>query len=340
MDLGLKGRTAIVSAASKGLGRACAMSLAGEGVNLVLNARSADALEETAQEIREKTGVDVTAVAADYNTEEGRAAILDACPEADILVSNPGMRQIPGDFTEWDKDEWLFWLNAHFLSSVQMIQAVVPGMRKRRFGRIVNISVSFIKFPQVNFAHSHAARLALSGAIASMVRECVPDNVTMNTVCPGFFDTDALHTNLPVVSPTPRNAAISSPTCAPIRPASSSDRTSSTTAASIRGCSEMAAPRIVMVSGGARGLGAAIVRRALADGHSVSVGVRRPEEVATAIPLTRRPRRTGWTRRSRATARWMPWSTTPAFSRWWTSPAARKAISTTSGRSTSRDRSA
>ncbi|MBC00732.1 MAG: 3-oxoacyl-ACP reductase [Rhodobacteraceae bacterium] len=196
MDLGLKGRTAIVSAASKGLGRACAMSLAGEGVNLVLNARSADALEETAQEIREKTGVDVTAVAADYNTEEGRAAILDACPEADILVSNPGMRQIPGDFTEWDKDEWLFWLNAHFLSSVQMIQAVVPGMRKRRFGRIVNISVSFIKFPQVNFAHSHAARLALSGAIASMVRECVPDNVTMNTVCPGFFDTDALHTNL------------------------------------------------------------------------------------------------------------------------------------------------
>ena len=196
MDLGLKGRTAIVSAASKGLGRACAMSLAGEGVNLVLNARSADALEETAQEIREKTGVDVTAVAADYNTEEGRAAILDVCPEADILVSNPGMRQIPGDFTEWDKDEWLFWLNAHFLSSVQMIQAVVPGMRKRRFGRIVNISVSFIKFPQVNFAHSHAARLALSGAIASMVRECVPDNVTMNTVCPGFFDTDALHTNL------------------------------------------------------------------------------------------------------------------------------------------------
>ncbi|MCI5076603.1 SDR family oxidoreductase [Oricola sp.] len=196
MDLGLKGRKAIVSAASKGLGKACAMSLAREGVDLVLNARTADALEAAAEEIRGETGVSVKTVAADYNTKEGRAAILEACPDSDILVSNPGVRQIPGNFEEWDKDEWLFWLNAHFLSSVQMIQGVVPGMRKRKFGRIVNISVSFIKFPQVNFAHSHAARVALSGAIASMVRECVPDNVTMNTVCPGFFDTDALHTNL------------------------------------------------------------------------------------------------------------------------------------------------
>jgi len=196
MDLGLKGRKAIVSAASKGLGRACAMSLAKEGVDVTINARSADALEETAEEIRAATGVKVTAVAADYNSDEGREAILAACPDADILVSNPGKRQIPGDFTEWDKSEWLYWLEQHFLSSVQMIQAVVPGMRERKFGRVVNVSVSFIKFPQVNFAHSHAARLALSGAVASMVRECVPDNVTMNTICPGFFDTDALHTNL------------------------------------------------------------------------------------------------------------------------------------------------
>lgn len=196
MDLGLKGRKAIVSAASKGLGKACAMSLATEGVDLVLNARSAGALEETASEIRQKTGVSVATVAADYNTEEGRAALLAAAGEPDILVSNPGVRQIPGDFNEWGKDDWQYWLDVHFLSSVQMIQAVVPGMRARGFGRIVNISVSFIKFPQQNFAHSHAARLALSGAIASMVRDCVPDNVTMNTVCPGFFDTEALHTNL------------------------------------------------------------------------------------------------------------------------------------------------
>ena len=196
MDLGIRGRTAIVSAASKGLGKACAMALAREGANLVMNARSEDALEEAAEEIRAATGATVTAVAADYNTDEGRDAIIAAAPEADILVSNPGVRQVPGDFNEWDKDEWLYWLDVHFFSGVQMIQRVVPGMRARKFGRIVNISVSFIKFPQQNFAHSHAARLALSGAIASMVRDCAPDNVTMNTVCPGFFDTDALHTNL------------------------------------------------------------------------------------------------------------------------------------------------
>ena len=196
MDLGIRGRTAIVSAASKGLGKACAMALAREGANLVMNARSADALDAAADEIRAATGAEVTAVAADYNTDEGREAVLAAAPEADILVSNPGVRQIPGDFNEWDKDEWLYWLDVHFFSGVQMIQRVVPGMRARGFGRIVNISVSFIKFPQQNFAHSHAARLALSGAIASMVRDCAPDNVTMNTVCPGFFDTDALHTNL------------------------------------------------------------------------------------------------------------------------------------------------
>ncbi len=196
MDLGLTGRTAIVSAASKGLGRACAFSLAREGVNLVLNARTADALEATAEEIRQATGVEVATVAADYNSEDGRAAILEAAGTPDILVSNPGVRQIPGEFEEWSLEDWQYWLDVHFLSSVRMIQAVVPGMRARGFGRIVSISVSFIKFPQPHFAHSHSARLALAGAIASMVRECVPDNVTMNTVCPGFFDTDALHTNL------------------------------------------------------------------------------------------------------------------------------------------------
>ncbi|MCE0504006.1 MULTISPECIES: SDR family oxidoreductase [unclassified Roseivivax] len=196
MDLGLKGRTAIVSAASKGLGRACAMSLAHEGVNLVLNARSADALEATAEEIRAATGVEVTAVPADFNTDEGRAEILAKAGEPDILVCNPGVRQIPGEFEDWTRADWDEWFEVHFFSSLQMMTSVLPGMRARKFGRVVNISVSFIKFPQPHFAHSHSARLALSGAIASMVKETVRDNVTMNTVCPGFFDTDALHTNL------------------------------------------------------------------------------------------------------------------------------------------------
>ncbi|MCC1493123.1 SDR family oxidoreductase [Cognatishimia sp. F0-27] len=196
MDLGLKGRKAIVSAASKGLGRACAFSLAREGVDLVLNARTAADLEATAEEIRAETGVTVTTVATDFNSDEGRDEIIAKAGDVDILVANPGIRQIPGEFPEWDKAEWQYWLDVHFFSSLQMITGVLPGMRARKFGRIVNISVSFIKFPAPHFAHSHSARLALSGAIASMVKETVRDNVTINTVCPGFFDTDALHTNL------------------------------------------------------------------------------------------------------------------------------------------------
>ena len=196
MDLGLKGRRAIVSAASRGLGRACAFSLAQQGVDLVLNARTADALEATAEEIREATGVSVTTVATDYNTAEGREEILAKGGEVDILVANPGVRQIPGEYEEWTRADWDQWFDVHFYSSLEMITGVLPGMRARKFGRVVNISVSFIKFPQPHFAHSHAARLALSGAIASLVKETVRDNVTINTVCPGFFDTDALHTNL------------------------------------------------------------------------------------------------------------------------------------------------
>ncbi|MBX3498051.1 MAG: SDR family oxidoreductase [Alphaproteobacteria bacterium] len=196
MDLGLRGRKAIVCAASRGLGRATAFSLAREGVDLTLIARTPEALEQTAAALRQAHGVRVTAVAGDINTDAGREAVLAACPDPDILVNNPGVRQVPGDFRAWPKAEWLRWLDMHFLSSVQLIQSVVPGMCERRFGRIVNMSVSFIKFPQIGFAHSHAARLALSGAVASMVRELIPHNVTINTVCPGLFDTDALHTNL------------------------------------------------------------------------------------------------------------------------------------------------
>jgi 3-oxoacyl-[acyl-carrier protein] reductase len=197
MDLGIRGRKAIVSAASKGLGLAAARSLAREGVELVMNARGAEALEAAADAIRAEFGVPVTTVAADFNTREGRAAILDAAGgAADILVNNPGVRQVPTPYAQISAEEWRHWLEVHFLSTVQMIQAVAPGMAERKFGRIVNMSVSFIKFPQVGFAHSHAARLALSGAVAAMVRELLPHNVTINTVCPGLFDTDALHTNL------------------------------------------------------------------------------------------------------------------------------------------------
>ncbi|MFT4767333.1 MAG: 3-oxoacyl-[acyl-carrier protein] reductase [Glaciecola sp.] len=197
MDLGIKGRRAIVSAASRGLGLACARSLAAEGVSLTLNARSSEALEESGAAIREEFGVDVVCVAADFNSSEGRAAILDASGgECDILINNPGVRQVPTPFAEISTAEWRQWLDDHFLSSVEMMQAVAPGMQERKFGRIVNMSVSFIKFPQSGFAHSHAARLALSGATAAVARDLIPHNVTVNTVCPGLFDTDALRTNL------------------------------------------------------------------------------------------------------------------------------------------------
>ncbi len=196
MDLGLKGRRALVCGGSKGLGRAAAVSLAREGVEVWIAARSADALTVAAEEIARETGATVHGVAGDVTTAAGRAAMLEACPAPDILVTNPGVRQVPHDFRTMSRAEWDGWMDAHFYSSLELIRATVPGMCERKFGRVVNLSVSFIKFPQVNFAASHAARLALSGAIASMVRELIPHNVTINTVCPGLFDTDALHTNL------------------------------------------------------------------------------------------------------------------------------------------------
>jgi 3-oxoacyl-[acyl-carrier protein] reductase len=196
MDLELNGRKAIVSAASKGLGKACAMSLAKEGVDVTIMARTASDLEATAAEIRSATGVRVTPVAGDFNSASDRDRLLEACPQPDIVVNNPGVRQTPMPYESIDEQEWLQWLNDHFLSSIMFIQRTAPGMCERGFGRIVNMSVSFIKFPQSGFAHSHAARLALSGAVAAMVRDLIGHNVTINTVCPGLFDTDALQTNL------------------------------------------------------------------------------------------------------------------------------------------------
>jgi 3-oxoacyl-[acyl-carrier protein] reductase len=196
MDLGISGRRAIVSGGSRGLGRAAAHSLSREGVEVWIAARTRETLEKTASEIAQETGNPVHVVVADVTTDIGRAAILDACPAPDILMTNPGVRQVPADFRAMPRAEWDCWFEAHFYSALELIRAVVPGMCERRFGRVVNLSVSFIKAPQVGFAATHAARLALAGAIAAMVRELIPYNVTINSVCPGLFDTDALHVNL------------------------------------------------------------------------------------------------------------------------------------------------
>lgn len=196
MELGIRGRHALVCAGSKGLGLAAAQALAREGVNLTLVARNSDTLEQAARDLRGASGVTVATVAADLSLPEDRARVLAACPDPDILVCNPGVRQTPEDFRSISRAEWDGWMEAHYFGPLELIRAVVPGMCDRRFGRVVNISVSNIKFPQVNFAPSHSARVGLAGAIASMVRELVPHNVVINSVLPGFFDTDALRTNL------------------------------------------------------------------------------------------------------------------------------------------------
>jgi len=196
MDLGISGRRALVCGGSKGLGRAAALALAREGAAVTLFSRSVEALQIAQQEIAAETGAEVAFIAGDVTQRESRKALIATVPAPDILVTNPGVRQTPDDFRKMSRETWDLWMEAHFFSSLELITSFAPGMCERKFGRIVNLSVSFIKFPQIGFAHSHAARLALSGAIASMVRELVGHNVTINSVCPGLIDTDALRTNL------------------------------------------------------------------------------------------------------------------------------------------------
>lgn len=192
MELGITGKHAIVSGASRGIGKAAAFSLAREGARLTLVARSLDGLRKTAAEIHDATGVRVDVIAADLVSPDDRRRLLGDCPNADILVTHPGIPQRPLSYRALTREDWQWWMDAHFHAAMDLIQGYAPGMAERRFGRIVNISVSFIKFPQVGVGHSHAARLALAGAIASLVREVAPFNVTINSILPGFIETDAL----------------------------------------------------------------------------------------------------------------------------------------------------
>lgn len=196
MELGIDGKRAIVCGASRGIGYAVATRLADEGAKLTLVARSAESLAEAAAALGRGPTRDVAWVAADLSTPEGRAAVVRECPQTDILVTHAGIPQRFAEFNSLSREDWIWWMDAHFLSSIELIRAYVPGMTRQRFGRVVNISANFIKFPQVNAAHSHAARLALAGAIASLVREVAPYNVTVNSVLPGLVDTQALRSSL------------------------------------------------------------------------------------------------------------------------------------------------
>jgi len=195
MDLGIKGKRAIVCAASKGLGKACALSLAREGVELVINARSQDALEATAQEISGETGVKVTAVAADITTDAGRDLVLAACPQPDILVNNAGGPP-PGDFRDWDRDDWIKAIDSNMLSAIFMIKATVDGMIERKFGRVVNITSAAVRPPIEILGLSNGARAGLTGFIAGLSRKTVVHNVTINNLLPGPFATDRFFDNI------------------------------------------------------------------------------------------------------------------------------------------------
>ncbi len=192
MDLGLQGRWALVCAASKGLGKGCAKALVAEGVNVVITARGADALEATAAELRAlNPAVQVRTVAGDITSAEGRAAALAACPQVDILVNNAGGPP-PGDFRDWTRDDWIKAVDANMLTPIELIKAVVDGMAERGFGRIVNITSGAVKAPIDVLGLSNGARSGLTGFIAGLSRQVrvASRNVTINNLLPGVFDTD------------------------------------------------------------------------------------------------------------------------------------------------------
>lgn len=189
MDLGIKGKTALVCAASKGLGRGCAEALAEAGVNLVLNARGVEALEATAAALRSAYGVQVVTVAADITTQEGRAAVLAAAGSVDILVTNAGGPP-PGMWSDWSRDDFIKALDGNMLTPIALMQALLPGMIAKGWGRVVNITSGSVKAPIPQLGLSNAARTGLTGFVAGTARQVAPHGVTINNLLPGIHDTD------------------------------------------------------------------------------------------------------------------------------------------------------
>jgi 3-oxoacyl-[acyl-carrier protein] reductase len=191
MDLGIQGRSAIVCASSKGLGRACATELARAGARVAINGRDAALLERVRGEIAAETGADVIAIVGDMSTPEGRAALLGAFDAVDILVNNNGGPP-PRDFRAVDHDAMIAGLEANMIAPIALIQAVIDGMAERRFGRIVNITSGSVKMPMAGLDLSSGARAGLTGFLAGVARQVVHANVTINNLLPGAFDTDRI----------------------------------------------------------------------------------------------------------------------------------------------------
>jgi len=195
MDLGIRGRKALLSGASRGLGKACAFALAREGVDLTIVARTRETLEQTATEIAQATGVKVTPVVGDITTQAGRSAAVAACPEPDILLNNADGPQ-PGDFRDWSRDDWIAALDMMMLSPIEMMRLTVDGMTARGFGRILNIVSRSVKIPQHELGLSNGARSGLVGFVGGLARQTVGRNVTINNLLPGIFDSDAQRTHI------------------------------------------------------------------------------------------------------------------------------------------------
>jgi 3-oxoacyl-[acyl-carrier protein] reductase len=191
MDLGIKGRSAIVCGSSKGLGLACAQALADAGVEVVLNGRAPEPLAAAAQALSARIGRPVASVAADVTQADGRERLLAACPEPDILITNAA-GPAPGLFEDWGEAEWLAAVQANMVAPLQLIRATIPAMRRRGWGRILNITSAAVKAPLPMLGLSTGARSGLTGAVASLAREAAADGVTINNVLPGHFDTDRL----------------------------------------------------------------------------------------------------------------------------------------------------
>lgn len=189
MDLGIAGRTAIVCASRSGLGRACAESLAAEGVNVVINGRDRGRLEEAAAEIRKVAKGSITLAVGDVTTEDGRAALLAACPQPDILVNN-NAGPAPRPFMEIGKGDWLAAIEANMVAPLILINATLPGMRTRRFGRIVNITSAMVTTPRPHMGLSSGARAGLTAVLKGLSFDVARDNVTINNLLPERFDTD------------------------------------------------------------------------------------------------------------------------------------------------------
>ena len=189
MDLGINGKRAVVAASSKGLGRGCAEALAEAGCTVIMNGRSADSLAEAAAHVRDTYGVEVIEVACDVTTDAGRAQLLEAAGEVDILVTNAGGPP-PGMWHDWEREDFIKALDGNMLTPIALMKAVLPGMMDRGWGRIVNITSQSVKSPIPVLGLSNSARAGLTGYVAGTARQVAPSGVVINNLLPGIHATD------------------------------------------------------------------------------------------------------------------------------------------------------